>query len=117
MNANWIFFAIFFPIFAGALLILSPIKKRRTMLIIAVGITVITSAVAWMLIVNPPETGVVLFKFVDKYTVSFKIDGLSRVFGALISSLWPLATLYATEYMAHEASEKRLKKRHSLEHM
>jgi multicomponent Na+:H+ antiporter subunit D len=111
MNANWIFFAIFFPIFAGALLILSPVKARRTMLIIAVGITVITSAVAWMLIVNPPETGVVLFKFVDKYTVSFKIDGLSRVFGALISSLWPLATLYATEYMAHEASEKTLKEK------
>ena len=111
MSANWIFFAIFFPIFAGVLLIFAPVKKRRTMLIIAECITIITSIVAWMLIVNPPETGVVLFKFIDKYTVSFKIDGLSRVFCALISWLWPLATLYATEYMEHEASEKTLKEK------
>ncbi|MBO4678196.1 MAG: proton-conducting membrane transporter, partial [Lachnospiraceae bacterium] len=111
MNSNWIFFAIFFPIFAGVLLILSPIKKRKTMLVIAECITIITSVVAWMLIVNPPETGAVLFKFVAKYTVSFKIDGLSRVFCALISSLWPLATLYATEYMEHEASEKTLREK------
>ena len=111
MSANWIFFAIFFPIFAGVLLILSPIKKRKTMLVIAECITIITSVVAWMLIVNPPETGAVLFKFVAKYTVSFKIDGLSRVFCALISSLWPLATLYATEYMEHEASEKTLREK------
>ena len=69
MNANWIYFAIFFPIFTGVLLILSPIKKRRTMLIIAECITIITSIIAWMLIVNPPEAGVVLLKFIDKYTV------------------------------------------------
>ncbi|MBR5897812.1 MAG: proton-conducting membrane transporter, partial [Lachnospiraceae bacterium] len=37
--------------------------------------------------------------------------GLSRVFCALISWLWPLATLYATEYMEHEASEKTLKEK------
>ena len=69
MNATWIFFAIFFPIFSGVMLILSPIKKRKTMLIIVECITIITSAVAWMLIVNPPEAGVVLLKFIDKYTV------------------------------------------------
>ena len=111
MSAYWIYFAIFFPIFAGVLLILAPVKKRNTMLVIAEAITIITAIVAWMLIINPPATGVVLFKFVDKYTISFKIDGMSRVFGALISSLWPLATLYATEYMEHEASDKTLKEK------
>ena len=111
MNANWIFFAILFPIFSGVLLILAPVKKRRIMLIIAECITIITSIVAWMLILNPPATNVVLFTFVAKYTVSFKIDGLSRVFCALISSLWPLATLYATEYMEHEAGEQTLREK------
>ena len=66
MSAYWIYFAIFFPIFAGVLLILAPVKKRNTMLVIAEAITIITAVVAWMLIINPPATGVALFKLVDK---------------------------------------------------
>lgn len=111
MNPNLIYVAIFLPMLAGFALVLSPVKKRKTVLIIAEVITVITAVIAWSLILNPPKEGVVLFKFVGAYTVSFKVDGLSRVFGALISSLWPFAVLYSFEYMEHEASEKTLKEK------
>ena len=38
-------------------------------------------------------------------SISFKLDGLGRVFGGLVAFLWPLSTLYAFEYMAHEGGE------------
>ncbi len=111
MNANWIYVAVFLPMIAGFALVLAPVKSRKAVLAFAEIITVFTAVLAWMLILNPPAESVILFRFVGAYTVSFKIDGLSRVFGALISSLWPFAVLYSFEYMEHEASEKTLKEK------
>ena len=39
--------------------------------------------------------------FVRNLAISFKIDGMTMVFAGLVSILWPLATLYAFEYMEH----------------
>ncbi len=111
MNQYFIFVAIFLPMLVGFGLILSPLKDRKVIIAIAEAATVVTAILAWILILNPPETAVVLFRFVGKYTISFKVDGLSRVFAGLISSLWPFAVLYSAEYMEHEASEKTLKEK------
>lgn len=111
MNPYLIYVAIFFPMFAGFALILAPVKSRKVMLAVSEAVVILTAVLAWALIINPPQSQVVLFEFVEKYTIAFKVDGLSRVFVGLISSLWPLATLYAFEYMEHEASEKTLKEK------
>jgi multicomponent Na+:H+ antiporter subunit D len=39
------------------------------------------------------------------FSIGFKIDGLSKVFLLIIATLWPIATLYATEYMDHEENQ------------
>jgi len=109
MNAYLMYLAIFLPMLGGLLLIVTPVKSRKTMLGFAEAITVVTAVLAWSLIINPPAETITLFQFVGKYTISFRIDGLSRVFVGLISSLWPLAVMYAFEYMEHEANEKSLK--------
>ncbi len=103
--------AIFIPLFGGFLLVLCPIKSRKTVLVLSETFAVLGAILAWSIILNPPAESVVLFEFVDKYTISFKADGLSRVFVGLISSLWPLALLYSFEYMEHEAGEKSLKEK------
>ena len=43
----------------------------------------------------------------EKLTIAFQVDGLSCIFAALVSVLWPLASLYAVEYMSREGSENR----------
>lgn len=111
MNAYLIFVAIFLPIFGGLLLVLTPIKSRKLMLALAEAVTLVTAVLAWLLIINPPAEAVVLFRFVEKYTISFEIDGMSRVFGGLISTLWPLAVLYSFEYMEHEVNENTLREK------
>lgn len=108
MSSYLILVAIFLPMLAGFGLVLCPIKKRKTILFLSEAITVITAVLAWIIILNPPQTSVVLFEFVEKYTISFKADGLSRIFVGLISSLWPFAVLYSFEYMEHESGERTL---------
>lgn len=45
---------------------------------------------------------VVIINISNLLNLGFRIDGLGVVFAALVSFLWPLATLYATKYMTHE---------------
>lgn len=112
MNNAWlVYVAVFFPIICGTALVFVPVKSRKAVLWIAEIITVLTSCLAWILILNPPKETVVLFEFVEKYSISFRVDGLSRVFAGLVSTLWPFAVLYSCEYMEHEAGEKTLKEK------
>ena len=43
-----------------------------------------------------------LFRLFGNLTVTFKLDRMGSVFAGLIAFLWPLATLYAFEYMKEE---------------
>lgn len=47
-----------------------------------------------------------VIRFTGDLSISFVVDGLSTVFSGLISFLWPLATLYAFEYMTKEKNER-----------
>ena len=44
----------------------------------------------------------VLFRLFGNLTVMFKLDLMGSVFAGLVAFLWPLATLYAFEYMKEE---------------
>ena len=48
-----------------------------------------------------------LVKFTDILNITFRIDGVSAVFALMVSFLWPLATVYATEYMKHEGMQAK----------
>jgi len=48
------------------------------------------------------ERRLVVFKLYSSLTVMFKLDRMGAVFAGLVAFLWPLATLYAFEYMEHE---------------
>lgn len=47
-----------------------------------------------------------IIRFTGDLSISFKVDGLSVVFSALVAFLWPLATLYSFEYMTKEENER-----------
>ncbi len=68
-------------------------------------IVLITSLLAWLLMVYTPTGSWTLIKFTGDLSVSFHMDGLGKVFVGLVSVLWPFATLYSFEYMKHEEHE------------
>lgn len=101
-----IMLVILIPILAGILVPLIPFKKRAHMEIFLETAIIINSVLVWYMLFHHTDSIFTLANFTGNLSVSFKIDGMSMVFGGLVSALWPLATLYAFEYMTKEEHEK-----------
>ena len=97
---------VLLPIVFGVLIPLIPFKTRRHMTWYVEGVVLLTSVLVWGLLISQPDGSFVLFRFTGNLSVSFRLDGLGTVFAGIVSSLWPLATLYSFEYMKHEGHEK-----------
>ena len=106
MNQYWIIAAIALPILGTAAIPLLPFRSRRGMLWYIEAVVLLTSVVVGGLLLGGKTEVVHVVHFVHNLSISFKIDGMSIVFAGLVAILWPLATLYAFEYMSHEKNEK-----------
>lgn len=89
---------------AGLLFLLRPKSAKLRMLLVMAASLLTSAAVAWCLF-TPGDHSVVLLRLSTLLTVSFRLDGLGRVFAGLVAFLWPLASLYGLEYMRHEGGE------------
>ena len=48
-----------------------------------------------------------IFRLSDSFRFVLRLDGMGKVYLGVAATLWPFATLYAGEYMAHEKREGR----------
>ena len=76
-----------------------PEKRRNLYLEILV---LLTSFLAVLCVLRKPEDGFTMFHLTGNLDFALRLDGLGCVFTCLIAVLWPLATLYAFEYMRRE---------------
>ncbi len=97
---------VLLPIVGGVLIPILPFRSRNQTMIYTEGVVVVNSILAFAVLVNAPAEGFTFFRFTSNLSLSLRLDGLGSVFMGLISALWPLATLYAVEYMKHEEHEK-----------
>ena len=95
---------IFLPILAGLLL---PILKLNNSVrkIYVVALALATSVIAIYIAFISGFTAFTLLHINRVFSIGFKIDGLSKIFLLIIATLWPIATLYATEYMEKEENQ------------
>lgn len=98
-------YTILIPFVAGAFVRAFQFKKRAHKEIFLETLVVLNSIIVWYLIFNSSGEVFTLAKFTGGLSIAFKIDGLSKVFAGLVSFLWPLATLFAFEYMTKEERE------------
>lgn len=106
MSQYWILVAILLPIIGGIATALLPFKKKKHMFLFIEAFMLVTSVIVWGLLLGGTTEVFHVVHFVHDLSISFKIDGLTMVFAGLVSVLWPLATLYAFEYMEHHDHEK-----------
>lgn len=113
MNLNlsnvWYVALILLPILGGASIFFVPFKKRTYMCVYTEVITILTSVLSFTILFNRSSSPIDIVTFVSKFTITVGFDGMGSVFAGLISVLWPLASLYAFEYMKHEANENSCK--------
>ncbi len=106
MSQYWIIVAILLPIIGAVLIPLLPFSHRKWMMFYIEAYMMVTTVIVWNLILGGTTEVFHVIHFVRDLSISFKIDGMSMIFAGLVSVLWPLATLYAFEYMEHEKNEK-----------
>ncbi len=97
---------ILIPMITGILVPLLPFKKRSHMEVFVESLVILNSILVWYLLFHHADRIFTLAYFTGNLTISFHVDGMSMVFAGLVSVLWPLATLYAFEYMTKEKNEK-----------
>lgn len=103
---------ITFPVLMGLLLLISKPEDRTARSIFVMVSAVLTAAFSLYAIYLSYRNGTdylscTLVRFSESFSISLRIDGASMVYGAIVSVLWPLITLYSVDYMAHEDCETR----------
>ena len=97
---------VLLPFFMGILVPLLSFKCRGSMLIYLETAVCINSVLVLWLLFHAPEGSLTVFRFTGNLSVTLRLDGLGAVFAAIAALLWPLAALYAFEYMKQEDNEK-----------
>lgn len=105
MNAYFLLVPIIFPILVGAYVGLRHMRVRKHREIVVFTGTLITSIMVWVLLFSRPEGEAIILNMAGKLAIKFHMDGFACVFAGLVSVLWPLAALYAFEYMRKEGKE------------
>ncbi len=67
----------------------------------------LTSIITWVLLFIVKGEKFIIVEFFQGLDLSFKLDGLGKIFSGLVSILWPLSVLYAFSYMEH-VEKKRI---------
>lgn len=95
---------VLLPVLAGALLPALHLKKSSREIYVAAAVA-LNSILVFCLLLNRPDGALTLAAITAQVSIAFKIDGLSMVFAGLVAALWPLASIYAFEYMEHEGKQ------------
>ena len=105
MSAYWLLVPLLLPIFGGAALGIIKPHSRRVMEITVMTVTLLTSACVALILAFHPSDEVIILQLAEKLSVKFFLDGSSCVFAGLVALLWPIASLYAIEYMETESHQ------------
>lgn len=106
MNPMMLLIPILLPIALGAIIPLLHFKKRSHREIYVLAVVTVNTLLTYFLIFNMPAgESFTLLHLTESLTVTFRMDGMAKVFAGLVAGLWPFATMYAFEYMRHEGRE------------
>ena len=89
------------PLLGAILSAVIPFRRDRARNAFLLAVTLLTTASAWALILMPPKDTLMILHFVDGLDFALRLDGAGRIFAGLSSALWPLALIYAFDYMKH----------------
>ena len=94
------------PALAALALVFLKGAKRPVRMTVAVGAAAVTSLMLIPSLAHPSGEAVTLFSLGGSFACALKLDRAGALYLGLAAFLWPFATLYAVEYMAHEEKER-----------
>ena len=100
----FLLFPILIPLVGAILLFLLSERSEKLRNAVALTFTLLTTAVTWVLVILPPAEPLALLNFAKDLDLALRLDGAGRIFAGLSSALWPLALIYAFDYMKGHGS-------------
>lgn len=93
------------PILLGAATMLFRFKSAKWRQIYLFSSVLLTSLLVFLCIFTAPDQSQILIQLTAQIQCTLHLDGMGKLFAGLVAVLWPLAMLYAFEYMEHEGGE------------
>ena len=95
------------PILAGVLVLAGKVfrKDRKSLMAVLLAVLLLEAGLtAWALTSGGSIQG---WRLTSQMNISFHVDEISRLFGALTAAVWLLVGIYSVAYMSHEEEEHR----------
>lgn len=105
MNSAMLLLPILLPVVCGVFVYSFRMRVRKKRQLFVLSSVLVTAVLMCLLIIFRPETQLTLASLPRGMVLALRLDGLGSVFAGLVSVLWPIATVYAFEYMKHEGRE------------
>ena len=102
MNLYILVLPILIPVVCGISVMVFPIKDKRIRNILLEAVVILNTVLTLFILTHAPEGTLSLFSLGARLRMTLRVDGLATFFAAIVACLWPLATLYAFEYMEHD---------------
>lgn len=100
MNINFlILFPVLLPIVAGILMLMFPAKDDRVRNTVNFIFVLINTAFAFFAMTALNGESISIVRIYMNYGFDFKTDRAACIFGTIVASLWPFASLYSYGYM------------------
>lgn len=96
---------ILLPMIGGLYIPVANFRDQRWREIYVFTVVTATSLLTFAAAAWCPDNTLTLVRFSDTMSIAFRLDGLGRVFSLMVAFLWPVATVYAFEYMKREGKE------------
>lgn len=106
MSSAILLIAVLIPFFGGVVLFLNKNWEYKKLQWFSEGVVVLTGILVAVAIMKRPQEPLLLFRLTGNLNILLKLDGLGCIFAGLVAFLWPLANLYAFEYMSHDQERR-----------
>ena len=108
MSGFWLMVPVFLPVLLGLIYPYKKWLKSRTQRVVYVGVSlVLCGLLSLAVILSAGEEAFTLWSMTDALTITFRIDGTSKLFAVLTTVVWVIVGIYAFGYMKHEEEEER----------
>ena len=98
---------VLLPIVAGLGLLILNFKERMQRQIYVASVIIVNAALSIIFMFTVPAQKFTFVYFTEKINLTLRVDGMSTVFGMIVSILWIVATFYSFESMKHEGKENK----------
>ena len=103
MNPVLLIVPILLPIVCGGALLLRPGLSDRARNCFVETAACVNSVLVFLLLASVREETATVYSFISGFSVGLRADGCAKLFAGMVSFMWPLALLYAFDYMREAA--------------